>query len=141
GKYADIVLWRPAFFGVKPETVFKCGMVAMQQMGDPNASIPTPQPVWPRDMFGAFGGALPKSRLTFVSQTSLEDKVVSRYGLQSPVVAVKTCRKIGKKDLKLNDRVGKIVIDPETFRVSLDGELLPVDAAEELPLAQRYFLF
>lgn len=141
GKYADIVLWRPAFFGVKPETVYKCGMIAMQQMGDPNASIPTPQPIIPRDMFAAFGGALPKSRLTFVSQASLDEKIVEKYGLQSNVVPVKNCRKIGKKDLKLNDRLGKIEINPETFRVSLDGVIFPVDAAKVLPLAQRYFLF
>lgn len=141
GKYADLVVWRPAFFGVKPETVFKCGMIAMQQMGDPNASIPTPEPVWPRNQFAAYGGALPKSRLTFVSQVSLDKKIVERYGLTSTVLPVKNCRKIGKKDMKLNDRLGKIEINPETFRVRLDGELLPVDAAKVLPLSQRYFLF
>jgi urease subunit alpha len=141
GKYADIVLWRPDFFGVKPETVFKCGMIMMQQMGDPNASIPTPQPVIPRDMFAAFGKALPKSGLTFMSQAGIAGGVHGRYGLERPVLPVRNCRKIGKKDLKLNNNLAKIDIDPETFRVRLDGKLLPVDPAAELALTQRYFLF
>jgi len=141
GKWADIVLWRPDFFGVKPEVVFKSGLIMMSQMGDPNASIPTPQPVLPRDMFAAFGGALQKSCLSFVSQVSLDEGAIDRYGLKRVVLPVKNCREISKKDMKLNDRVGKIEINAETFRVTLDGELLPVDAAKELPLTQRYFLF
>jgi urease alpha subunit len=141
GKYADIVLWRPDFFGCKPEVVFKNGFIMMYQMGDPNASIPTPEPVYPRDMFAAFGSALQKSCLSFVSQAGYDLGVVGRYGLERTVLPVRNCRNIGKKDLKLNDHVGKIEINPETFRVTLDGELLPVDAAKELPLTQRYFLF
>ena len=141
GKYADVVLWRPDFFGVKPEVVYKNGLIMMNQMGDPNASIPTPQPVLPREMFAAFGGALPQSRLTFMSQAGIDGGAAKRYGLVSTVLPVKNCRKIGKKDMKLNDTLGKIEIDAETFRVKLDGELLPVDAAKELALTQRYFLF
>jgi len=141
GKFADLVFWRPDMFGVKPETVFKCGMIMAQQMGDPNASIPTPQPVIPREMFAAYGGALDKSCLTFASKVSIDEGIAAKYGLRRTVLPVKNCRKIGKKDMKLNDRVGKIEVNPETFRVSLDGELLPVDAASVLPMAQRYFLF
>lgn len=141
GKYADIVLWRPDFFGVKPETVFKCGFIMMQQMGDPNASIPTPQPVIPRDMFARFGSAVVRSSLSFMSQAGIAAGVAGRYRLERTVLPVRNCRKIGKKDLKLNDKMAKIEIDPETFRVRLDGELLPVDAAKELALTQRYFLF
>jgi len=141
GKFADIVLWRPDMFGVKPETVYKCGMIMMQQMGDPNASIPTPQPVLPRDMFGGFGTALQKSCLSFMSQVGVDAKLGAKYGLGRAVLPVKNCRKIGKKDMKLNDRLAKIEIDAETFRVRIDGELLPVDAAKQLALTQRYFLF
>lgn len=141
GKYADIVLWRPDFFGCKPETVFKCGMIMMQQMGDPNASIPTPQPIIPRDMFAGFGSALQRTCLSFMSQAGIDGGAPKRYGLERTVLPVKNCRKIGKKDMKLNDAVGKIEIDAETFRVRLEGKLLPVDAAKELALTQRYYLF
>jgi urease subunit alpha len=141
GKFADIVLWRPDMFGVKPETVFKCGMIMMQQMGDPNASIPTPQPVIPRDMFAGYGLALQKTCLSFMSQAGVDAGAPKRYGLARTVLPVKNCRKIGKKDMKLNDHIGKIEIDAETFRVRLDGQLLPVDAAQRLALTQRYFLF
>ncbi len=141
GKFADLVIWRPAFFGVKPETVFKNGIIMMQQMGDINASIPTPQPILPRDMFGAFGKALQKTCMTFVSQVGYDDGIVEKYGLERVVLPVKNTRAIKKKDMIHNGVLGKIEIDPETFIVRLDGEELPVDAAAELPMTQRYFLF
>src|SRR5262249_1973714 len=141
GKYADIVLWRPDMFGVKPETVFKCGLIMMQQMGDSNASIRTPKPVHPRDMFAAFGTALQRSCLTFRGEAAGVAGGPARYGLQRQTLPVRNCRRISKKDLKLNDTLAKIEIDPETFRVRLDGQLLPVDPAERLSLTQRYFLF
>jgi urease subunit alpha len=141
GKWADIVLWKPSFFGVKPEMVLKGGMIAHAQMGDPNASIPTPQPVYPRPQFASFGGALTKCSLTFVSEAALDDKMPQKYGLQRPVVAVKNCRKIGKKDLPLNDATPEIRVDPDTFKVWADGELLTCEPMKVLPMAQRYFLF
>jgi urease subunit alpha len=141
GKWADLVLWKPAFFGVKPELVLKGGMIAFAQMGDANASIPTPQPVFPRPMFAAFGRAATLSCLTFVSQAALAEKVPERYGLQRPVVAVENCRTIGKKDLPNNDATPEIRVDPDTYRVWADGELLTCEPAKVLPMAQRYFLF
>jgi urease subunit alpha len=141
GKWADIVLWKPAFFGVRPELVLKGGLIAVAQMGDANASIPTPQPVFPRPMFASFGRAATLSSLTFVSQAALAAKVPERYGLQRPVVAVENCRKIGKKDLPLNDATPEIKVDPDTYRVWADGELLTCEPAKVLPMAQRYFLF
>lgn len=141
GKWADVVLWKPAFFGVKPEMVLKGGMIAYAQMGDPNASIPTPQPVYPRPQFAAFGGALSRCSLTFVSQAALKEKVPERYGLQRRVVAVKNCRKIGKKDLPHNDATPEIKVDPDTFKVWADGQLLECEPMKVLPMAQRYFLF
>jgi urease subunit alpha len=141
GKWADVVLWKPAFFGVKPEMVLKGGMIALAQMGDANASIPTPQPVFPRPMFGAFGRASTLSSLTFVSLAAVEAKVGERYGLRRPVVAVEKCRGIGKKDLPNNDATPEIRVDPDTYRVWADGELLTCEPAKELPMAQRYFLF
>ncbi len=141
GKYADLVVWRPDFFGIKPETVFKCGIIMMQQMGDINASIPTPQPIIPRDMFGAYGKALQKSCITFVSKVGYDDGIVDRYGLERIVIPVKNTRSLKKKDLIHNGHTGKIEIDPDTFIVRLDGEELPVDAAKELAMTQRYFLF
>ncbi len=141
GKYADLVVWRPDFFAIKPETVFKCGLPIMSQIGDINASIPTPQPVLPRDMFGAFGKALSKSCITFVSQVGYDNGIVDRYGLERMVIPVKNTRNLKKKDMVLNGNIGKIEIDPDTFLVRLDGELLPVDAAKELSMTQRYFLF
>jgi urease subunit alpha len=141
GKWADLVLWKPAFFGVKPEMVLKGGMIAWAQMGDANASIPTPQPVFPRPMFGAFGRALTLSSLTFVSRAALDAGVVQRYGLQRPTVAVEKCRSIGKKDLPLNDATPNIRVDPDTYRVWADDELLSCEPAKVLPMAQRYFLF
>jgi urease subunit alpha len=141
GKFADLVLWKPAFFGVKPEMVLKGGMIAYAQMGDANASIPTPQPVFQRPMFASFGRAMTMSSLTFVSKASLEAGIVERYGLQRPVVAVERCRGIGKKDLPLNDATPVIKVDPDTYRVWADGELLECEPARVLPMAQRYFLF
>ncbi len=141
GKFADLVLWKPAFFGVKPEMVVKGGMIAYAQMGDANASIPTPQPVFQRPMFASFGRAATLSSLTFVSQAALDAKVHHRYGLQRPVVAVEHCRKIGKKDLPNNDAMPEIRVDADTYRVWADGELLACEPAKVLPLAQRYFLF
>src|SRR5438046_4129302 len=124
GKWADLVLWKPAFFGVKPEMVLKGGMIAYAQMGDANASIPTPQPVFMRPMFGSFGRAATLSSFTFVSQASLKAGIVERYGLQRPVVAVANCRTIGKKDLPNNTATPEIRVDPDTYRVWADGELL-----------------
>jgi urease subunit alpha len=141
GKWADLVLWKPAFFGVKPELVLKGGMIAYAQMGDANASIPTPQPVFPRPMFGTFGRAATLGSFTFVSQAAVDAKLPQRYGLQRPIVAVANCRKIGKKDLPLNDAMPEIRVDPDTYRVWADGELLTCEPAKELPMAQRYFLF
>ncbi|MAK66129.1 urease subunit alpha [Methylophaga sp.] len=140
GKFADLVLWRPAFFGVKPTLILKGGMIAAAAMGDPNASIPTPQPVHYRPMFGSFGKAL-KSSLTFVSEAALSNPAVKALDLQKPLVAVKNCRNISKKDMVFNDATPKIEVDPETYQVLADGELLICEPATELPMAQRYFLF
>ena len=139
GKLADLVLWKPAFFGAKPEMVIKGGIIAHAQMGDPNASIPTPQPVYPRPMFGAQGNAVGLTSLAFVSQASLE--TVASYNLSKRAVAVSNCRDIGKKDMKRNDLTPNIHIDPETYRVTVDGETLTCDPAAKLPLAQLYHLF
>jgi urease subunit alpha len=140
GKLADLVLWKPAFFGVKPSLILKGGMIAAAAMGDPNASIPTPQPVHYRPMFGAFGKALSTS-VTFVSKAALENPAVRKLKLAKPLVAVKNTRRIGKRDMKQNDALPKIDVDPETYVVRADGELLVCEPATELPLAQRYFLF
>ena len=140
GKLADLVLWRPAFFGVKPSLVIKGGMIAAAAMGDPNASIPTPQPVHWRPMFGSFGRAL-KCAVTFVSQAALHNAAVAALGLQKPLVAVKGCRTLTKADMVLNDATPQIEVDPETYVVRADGEHLACEPATELPLAQRYFLF
>jgi urease subunit alpha len=141
GKLADIVLWRPAFFGVKPSLVIKGGMIAAAAMGDPNASIPTPQPVHYRGMFGAFGLACSVTSVTFVSGASVEQAVGQHLGLAKRLVAVKGTRGLTKKDLPLNDATPKIEVDPETYQVRADGELLTCEPADRLPLAQRYFLF
>jgi urease subunit alpha len=140
GKLADLVLWRPAFFGVKPSLILKGGVIAAAAMGDPNASIPTPQPVHYRPMFGAYGRALTTS-VTFVSKASLKNPVLAKLKLSKPLVAVKNTRKIGKKDMKLNDALPSIDVDPETYAVRADGQLLVCEPARELPLTQRYFLF
>jgi urease subunit alpha len=140
GKIADLVLWKPAFFGVKPSMVIKGGMIAAAQMGDPNASIPTPQPVHARLMFGAFGGALKKSH-TFVSQAALDADIGGRLGLAKPLLAVRGTRALGKRDMIHNDAAPHMQVDPETYEVRADGVLLTCEPARELPMAQRYFLF
>jgi len=142
GKLADLVLWSPAFFGAKPDLVLKMGTIAAAPMGDPNASIPTPQPVHYRPMFGAFGRSLLNSAVTFVSKAALEAGIARRLGLEKPLLAVENTRGgIGKKDMVLNDATPIIEVDPETYEVRADGELLTCPPAEVLPLAQRYFLF
>ncbi len=140
GKLADLVLWKPAFFGAKPSLVLKGGMIAAAAMGDPNASIPTPQPVHYRPMFGAFGKALRSTSVTFVSKAFLKGKAVQKMNLRS-LSPVKNIRKIGKKDMIHNSWLPKITVDPETYQVRADGELLVCEPANVLPLAQRYFLF
>jgi len=141
GKLADLTLWNPAFFGVKPELVIKGGVIAWAQMGDPNASIPTPQPVFMRPMFGGYGRAASPISIAFVSQACHEQQGTADYGLNKRVEPVIGCRSVGKKDMKLNDATPEITVDPETFRVTADGEHLTCEPAEKLPLAQRYFLF
>jgi urease subunit alpha len=141
GKWADLVLWRPAFFGVKPSMVIKGGTIALALMGDPNASIPTPQPVHYRPMFGSLGGALHRSSLTFVSGAALAADVGARYGLAKPLVAVRGVRTLSKRDLLWNDALPVMSIDPETYEVRADGQLLVCEPATVLPMAQRYFLF
>jgi urease subunit alpha len=140
GKLADLVLWKPAFFGVKPSLILKGGMIAAAAMGDPNASIPTPQPVHYRPMFGAFGGGL-KTSLTFVSQAALDNPAVRSLGLAKPLEAVKDCRKLRKSDMVHNGATPTIEVDTETYAVRADGELLVCEPAQVLPMAQRYFLF
>ncbi len=141
GKVADLVLWKPAFFGVKPEMVLKSGFIAWSVMGDANASIPTPQPVFYRPMFGAFGRAIASTGLAFVSKAALEAGVPSTIGLAKHAVAVENCRSIGKKNMIHNSATPKLEVDPETYEVRADGELLTCEPASVLPLAQRYFLF
>ncbi len=141
GKLADLCLWQPATFGVKPEIVIKGGAIAYAQMGDANASIPTPQPIHIRPMFGSFGGAIAATSLTFVSQAALERDIASQLKLNKPTAAVSNTRNIGKRDLKLNDALPRIEVDPETYEVRADGELLTCEPATVLPMAQRYFLF
>ena len=140
GKLADLVLWKPAFFGVKPTLIIKGGMIAAAAMGDPNASIPTPQPVHYRPMFGAFGGAL-KTSLTFVSQAALRNPAVHALGLQKPLEAVRNTRHVRKQDMIHNGFLPHMEVDPETYAVRADGELLVCEPADVLPMAQRYFLF
>ncbi len=142
GKLADLVVWSPAFFGVKPDMVLKCGTIAAAPMGDPNASIPTPQPVHYRPMFGAFGRARTSSAVTFVSGAALARGLGRELGLARPLVAVGNTRGgISKASMVLNDRTPAIEVDPETYEVRADGELLICEPATVLPMAQRYFLF
>ncbi|MBM4123757.1 MAG: urease subunit alpha [Nitrospira sp.] len=141
GKLADLVIWKPAFFGVKPEMIVKGGFPVAAAMGDPNASIPTPQPVLSRPMFGSFGSAPFGTSLTFMSQAALDREVARSLGLRKRVAAVKRCRGIGKRDLKLNDALPRIEVDPETYEVRADGLLLKCEPMVLLPMAQRYFLF
>lgn len=141
GKVADLVLWKPAFFGVKPEMLIKGGFISWSVMGDANASIPTPQPVLYRPMFGSFGGATAPTGLTFISKAALDDGLPARLGLKKTAVAVENCRTIGKKDMIHNAATPHLEVHPETYEVRADGELLTCEPAEVLPMAQRYFLF
>jgi urease subunit alpha len=141
GKVADLVLWRPAFFGARPELVIKGGFIAWSQMGDANASIPTPQPVIMRPMFGARRGAAAVTSITFVSRASLDAGIVGRLGLSSLLVPVSGCRSLTKRDMKLNDALPSLRVDPETYEVRADGKLLTCEPVRTLPLAQRYALF
>ena len=141
GKRADLVLWSPAFFGVKPEMVLLGGMIAVAQMGDPNASIPTPQPVYTRPMFGAYGRALEQSSVNFVSQAAQAAGIGASLGLAKSTVAVKNTRNIGKSDMVFNDAKPDIDVNPETYEVRANGQLLTCEPASELPMAQRYFMF
>ncbi|MCM3630180.1 urease subunit alpha [Paenibacillus glycanilyticus] len=141
GKFADLVLWQPMFFGVKPDLVLKGGSIAYAQMGDPNASIPTPQPVFGRPMFASFGKAVLSSSITFVSQAAFDLGIDQQLGLQKRVEPVKGCRSVTKKDMIHNDATPLIEVDPETYRVTVDGEHVTCEPAQSLPMAQRYFLF
>jgi len=141
GKWADLVLWKPAFFGVKPSMILKGGFIAMAAMGDPNASIPTPQPVHFRPMFGSFGGALAKGSFTFVSQAAFDAGVAKKYGLAKNIGVSKNQRKITKRDMVHNNAIPKMEIDAQTYDVRADGQLLTCEPAKVLPMAQRYFLF
>ena len=141
GKFADLVLWKPMFFGVKPDLVLKCGSIAAAAMGDPNASIPTPQPVHYRPMFAGYGRALSQSRISFVSAAAHGAGIADTLGLASLVLPVSGIRKIGKKQMILNDATPKMEVDPETYQVRADGQLLTCEPAAVLPMAQRYFLF
>jgi len=141
GKLADLVLWSPAFFGVKPDLIIKGGSIVAAQIGDPNASIPTPQPVHYRPMFAAFGKARTRSALTFVSRISLEEGLASRLNVERSFVAVENTRNISKKSMIHNDATPELEVDAETYEVRADGELLTCQPAKVLPMAQRYFLF
>ncbi|HYR17703.1 MAG TPA: urease subunit alpha, partial [Mycobacterium sp.] len=141
GKLADLVLWEPAFFGVRPHAVLKGGMIALAAMGDANASIPTPQPVLPRPMFGAAPAAAAATSVHFVSPQAIEDGLANRLAVNRRLVAVKDVRKVGKADMPLNDALPRIEVDPDTFTVRIDGDVWQEQPATELPMAQRYFLF
>lgn len=141
GKFADLVIWHPAFFGVKPELILKGGMIAYAQMGDPNASIPTPEPVFGRPMFGAFGKALASTSLTFVSQTAFEANVHGKLGLTKRVEPIRGVRHIGKKDMIHNDQTPHIEVNPDTYEVKVDGELATCEPVDVVPMSQRYFMF
>jgi urease subunit alpha len=141
GKLADLVIWKPAFFGVKPEIVVKGGFIAWSVMGDANASIPTPQPVLYRPMFGSFGGATQETALTFVSKAAAEMHISQHLRLAKTIAAVERCRHIGKANMVHNSATPKLEVDPETYEVRADGELLTCEPAQTLPMAQRYFLF
>lgn len=141
GKLADLVLWKPSMFGVKPEMIIKGGFIIASKMGDANASIPTPQPVVYTNMFGAHGLARKRTCATFVSKAAADGGIKERLGLSRMVFPVENCRNIGKKDMKFNDRTGDIQVDPDTYHVSVDGESITCEAAEQLPLTQKYYLF
>jgi urease subunit alpha len=141
GKLADLVLWKPMFFGVKPDLVLKAGSIALAAMGDPNASIPTPQPVHYRTMFAGLGSALPKSSITFVSQAAKDHDVAAKYGLRRSIEPVRRTRTVTKQAMVHNSATPHIEVDPETYEVRADGVLLTCAPADILPMAQRYFLF
>jgi urease subunit alpha len=141
GKLADLVIFKPALFGVKPETVLKGGFIAWANMGDPNASIPTPQPTFYRPQFGAHGKALTSTSITFVSAASLRKGNLADLGLARRLEPVQRCRQVGKRDMVFNDALPKIEVDPETYTVKADGRILTCEPAKVLPMAQRYFLF
>ncbi len=141
GKLADLVIYEPAYFGVKPLLILKGGLIVAAQMCDPNASIATPQPVYMRPQFAAYGRALAKSCLSFVSKASLEDGIVERYGLEREAVPVEGCREIRKSDMKRNEATPEIRVDPDTYQVWVDGEKVGSEPLATLPMTQRYFLF
>ena len=141
GQLADLILWKPSLFGAKPEMIVKGGTVAWAQMGDPNASIPTPQPVVMRQMFGALGKAVGHTSIAFVSAAAVANGIKEKYGLDKAVEAVKGTRDLGKKDMVYNDAMPAIKVDPETFEVTADGVRLTCEPAQTLPLAQTFFLF
>ena len=141
GKMADLVLWKPAFFGVKPEMVIKGGMIAASKMGDPNAAIPTPQPVLMRNMFGTLGIAVQKTSVTFVSQAAMDKNIAEKYGVKKKLLPVVNCRKIGKKDMVHNNAMPNIEVNPENYEVTVDGKVITCEPLEVVPLGQLYFLF
>lgn len=141
GKIADLVIWKPAFFGVKPEMILKGGFVVESLMGDANASIPTPQPVISRPMYGQLGKAVFSTSITFISQAAFEDKVHEKLGLQKMILPVRGIRKLTKKDMKLNSETPEITVDPQTYEVKINGELITCDPVDKVPMGQRYFLF
>jgi urease subunit alpha len=141
GKLADLVLWQPAFFGVRPSIVLKGGMIAWAAMGDSNASIPTPQPVLPRPMFGAAAVCAAATSVHFVASAAVQGGLADRLAVRRRLVAVRDTRALRKADMPLNDALPRIEVDPETFTVRIDGEVVEPHPAEELPMAQRYFLF
>jgi urease subunit alpha len=141
GKLADLVLWDPAFFGVRPHLVIKGGMIAWAAMGDANASIPTPQPILPRPMFGAYGAVPAATSLAFVAPAAVEDGLAGRLAVARKLAPVADVRSRGKADLPLNDATPRIEVEPDTFTVRIDGEIIEPQPATELPMAQRYFLF
>lgn len=141
GKIADLVIWKPALFGVKPEIIVKGGFIAASKMGDANASIPTPQPIIMRNMFGTYGRALTKTVFTFVSQASIDNNITEEYGLEKTLLAVSNCRNIGKKDMIHNDATPEIMVNAENYSVTIDGEKITCEPVDKLPLAQLYFLF
>ena len=141
GKLADLVLWHPAYFGVKPEMVIKGGNIMWAQMGDPNASIPTPEPIYMRPMFGAYGRAASLSSIAFLSNKCIDSGKGASYGLFKRLEAVRNTRTVGKKDMQLNSSMPSIKVDPETYKVTVDGEHATCDPAIRVPLSQRYFLY
>jgi urease subunit alpha len=141
GKLADLVLWKPAFFGTKPSTIIKGGMIAAAPMGDPNASIPTPQPVHYRPMFGAMGNACSNTSMLFLSGAAVQSGINYQLGLKSLIGTVKNCRSVTKEQMLLNNYQPKIEVDSQTYEVRADGQLLVCEPATEVPMAQRYFLF